>query len=91
MKIRSVLSSLLREKRGGDPVAPGAHRPMRLRHFGPLIAFAVPSLVIGYGVVIPGSCIAGVNQLTLGFASTIVGACITYLIGVRSALRGGEG
>ena len=62
-------------------------RPLRLRHLGPLIAFAVPSLVVGYGFVIPGSCIAGVNQLTIGFASTIGGACITYLLGIRSALR----
>lgn len=60
---------------------------MRLRHISPLIAFVVPTVIIGYGFVIPRSCIAGVNSLTIGFATTIVGAAITYLVGVRVALR----
>jgi hypothetical protein len=38
-------------------------------------------------VVIPRSCIAGVDELTVGFAATIVGACVTYVVGVRAALR----
>ena len=37
------------------------------RHFVPLVGFVVPTVVIGYGFVIPGSCIAGVNELTRGF------------------------
>jgi len=61
---------------------------MRIRHFAPLIGFLVPTLAIGYGLVIPRSCIAGWNDLTLGFASTVIGAGITYWVGVRQALRG---
>jgi hypothetical protein len=60
---------------------------MRARHLLPLVGFVVPTAVIGYGVVIPRSCIAGVNDLTVGFASTIVGACVTYVLGLRAALR----
>ncbi len=60
---------------------------MKLRHLVPLATFVVPTVVIGYGVVIPRSCIAGVNDLTLGFAASIVGACVTYIVGLRTALR----
>jgi hypothetical protein len=59
---------------------------MTFRHFLPLIAFVLPTVVIGYGVVIPRSCIAGVNELTIGFAATIAGACVTYVLGLRAAL-----
>lgn len=70
------------------PVRPGAPRRscMKVRHVVPLLGFVLPTVVIGYGFVIPRSCIAGVNELTIGFATTIVGACITYLFGVRAAL-----
>jgi hypothetical protein len=69
---------------------PGARRPsIKMRHVAPLLGFVVPTLVIGYGVVIPRSCIAGVNALTIGFATTILGACITYVLGIRSALATG--
>lgn len=60
---------------------------MKIRHLVPLVGFVVPTLVIGYGFVIPASCIAGVNELTLGFASTVAGACVTYWLGLRAALR----
>jgi hypothetical protein len=60
---------------------------MRLRHFYPLIGYVVPTVAIGYGVVIPKSCIAGVNALTLGFASAIVGACVSYVLGIRAVLH----
>ena len=60
---------------------------MTLRHYVPLIGFVLPTVVIGYGVVIPRSCIAGINDLTLGFAATILGACVTYVLGLRAALR----
>jgi len=63
------------------------HPPMRLRHFWPLVGFVVPTLGIGFGYVIPRSCIAGINELTIGFLSSVVGACVTYWAGVRSALR----
>ena len=60
---------------------------MRLRYWLPLVGFVVPTVLIGYGIVIPRSCIAGINELTIGFAITIVGASVTYVAGVRSALR----
>jgi len=59
---------------------------MTLRHWLPLLGFLVPTVAIGYGVVIPRSCIAGVNELTIGFAGTVVGACVTYVLGIRAAL-----
>ncbi len=58
---------------------------MTLRSVLPLVGFVVPTLVIGYGFVIPRSCIAGVNELTVGFAATVAGACLTYVAGVRAA------
>jgi hypothetical protein len=59
---------------------------MRPRYFTPLAGLIAPSAVIGFGVVIPGSCIEGVNQLTIGFATTLLGACISYWLGIRSVL-----
>jgi len=53
----------------------------------PLVGYVIPTVVIGYGFVIPRSCIAGVNDLTIGFAFSIVGACVTYVAGVKMALR----
>jgi hypothetical protein len=61
---------------------------MRAAHLVPLIGYLVPTVVIGYGFVIPGSCIAGINELTIGFATAILGAAVTYVLGVRAALRG---
>ena len=52
----------------------------------PLILFVVPTLVIGYGFVIPGSCIAGVNEHTIGFAITVASASATYVAGLKLAL-----
>jgi hypothetical protein len=63
---------------------------MRLRYFHPLLGFVIPTLLVGYGVVIPRSCIAGVNDLTLGFAATVAGACITYWAGIRLVTRDRE-
>jgi hypothetical protein len=60
---------------------------LRPRHFVPLVGFVVPTVIIGYGVVIPPSCIAGVNELTVGFAGSIVGACVTYWVGLRTLVR----
>jgi ABC-type Fe3+ transport system permease subunit len=60
---------------------------LRVRAFVPLAGFVVPTVVIGYGFVIPRSCIAGWNELTIGFATTILGACLTYVAGVRMACR----
>jgi len=60
---------------------------MKLKYFVPLLGFTVPTVVIGYGVVIPASCIAGVNELTIGFAATVLGACATYWAGVRAVWK----
>lgn len=60
---------------------------MNLRHFVPLIPFAIPTLMIGYGVVIPRSCIAGFNELSVGFGTTVLGACFAYLAGIRLAVK----
>lgn len=60
---------------------------VRLHHFLPLVAFLVPSAVIGYGFVLPHSCAAGVNQLSIGFGTTLAGATVTYAVGVLAALR----
>ena len=62
---------------------------MNLSLFWPLIAFVAPALVIGFGLVIPRSCIAGVNELTIGFAMTMAGACLTYWLGIGAARRTG--
>ena len=60
---------------------------MKLRYLLPLAGFVVPTVGIGYGIVIPRSCIAGVNNLTLGFAATLIGACVTYILGLRTVLH----
>jgi hypothetical protein len=59
---------------------------MKLKYFVPLVAFAVPTLAIGYGLVIPNSGIAGINPLTLGFGSTVLGACLAYVAGIRRVM-----
>ena len=60
---------------------------MKPHHLVPLAGFVVPTVVIGFGFVIPRSCIAGLNELTVGFATTVAGACVTYWLGLRAALR----
>lgn len=59
----------------------------------PLLLHVVPTLVIGYGLVIPNSCIAGWNELTLGFAAAVLGFIPAYLAGLRLARapKGGKG
>jgi len=80
------LRSLFRPRACPLPSA-GGPRCLRPRHVMPLVGFVVPTVVIGYYVVIPASCIAGVNALTIGFGTTIIGAAVAYLVGVRAALR----
>jgi ABC-type Fe3+ transport system permease subunit len=74
-------------RRTACPIDPTRRRTMRPADLFPLLGFVVPTLVIGFGFVIPRSCIAGVNQLTIGFATTILGAVVTYVLGVRRALQ----
>jgi SAM-dependent methyltransferase len=59
----------------------------KARYYVPLLGFVIPTLVIGYGFVIPLSCIAGVNELSVGFGSTVMGAVVTYFAGIRTATR----
>ena len=59
---------------------------MTFRHFLPLVGFVLPSLVIGYGFVLPRNHISVGHDLSIGFLSTVAGACITYALGVRAAL-----
>ena len=69
------------------PVCPLDGRCTRVKHFYPLVGFLIPTIVIGYGFVIPRSPIAGINQFTIGFGSALLGATIAYWQGVRLALR----
>lgn len=62
-------------------------RGLTLKHYVPLAGFVVPTVVIGYGFVIPESCIRGVNELTVGFGISIAGAAVTYWSGLRMLLR----
>jgi hypothetical protein len=89
MKRGRFLDSLFAKTARTTPGSRSPSRPLRVRHIRPLLAFVVPNVIVGYGLVIPRSCIAGVNELTVGFAASIAGACITYMVGVRSALRDG--
>jgi SAM-dependent methyltransferase len=57
----------------------------KMRYYLPLVGFILPTLAIGYGLVIPRSCIAGVNELSVGFGSTVFGAMLTYFAGIRTA------
>jgi SAM-dependent methyltransferase len=59
----------------------------KLTYYAPLAGFVLPTVAIGYGVVIPRSCIAGFNELTVGFATTVLGAALTYVAGIRAATR----
>ncbi|HXI58227.1 MAG TPA: hypothetical protein VNO55_19305 [Polyangia bacterium] len=68
--------------------APSSTRRSLVRLYLPLILFVVPTVAIGFGVLIPRSCIAGVNELTFGFGSTVFFACVTYVMGIRAALKG---
>ncbi len=60
---------------------------MKVRYFVPLIGFALPTLVIGFGYSIPKSCIAGINEQSVGFLVSVLGACVTYWVGVRGVVR----
>jgi hypothetical protein len=60
---------------------------MKPRYYIPLVGFVLPTVIIGYGIVIPKSCIAGINELTIGFAATVIGSCITYVAGIRAVLK----
>jgi hypothetical protein len=60
---------------------------VKLRYLVPLVAFVLPTLVIGYGVVIPSSPIAWAHSLTIGFGTTLLGACLAYVAGIRAVIK----
>jgi recombinational DNA repair protein RecT len=53
----------------------------------PLVLNLIPTLAIGYLIVIPQSCIAGVNALTIGFAMANLGFVLSYVGGIQLAQR----
>ncbi|MDH3679112.1 MAG: hypothetical protein OEV40_04095 [Acidimicrobiia bacterium] len=59
----------------------------RLRLYVPLALHILPTVIIGYAIVIPNGPIAGVNDHTIGFATTLIGTVATYHAGIRLALR----
>lgn len=60
---------------------------VRVNHFLPLLGFLAPSVAIAYGIVLPRNGVSGVNELSVGFATTLLGAAVTYVIGVVMAAR----
>jgi hypothetical protein len=60
---------------------------IKLSYLYPLAGFILPTAIVGYGLVIPRSCIAGINDLTIGYTVTLISACVTYWLGLRNALR----
>ena len=60
---------------------------IRPRHFVPLAGFLIPSAVIAYAFVLPRAGLSGVNELSVGFASSLVGATVAYVIGVFMARK----
>lgn len=59
----------------------------KLRYYWPLAGFIVPSAAIGYGHVLPCHGLSGLNELSLGFGSTLVGAAIAYVAGIAATTR----
>jgi hypothetical protein len=60
---------------------------IKKRDLVPLVLYLVPTIGIGYGYVIPKHGIDGWNELTVGFGGAILGAVVTYLVGVGAARR----
>lgn len=55
----------------------------------PLAAHVAPTLVIGFGFVIPGSPIDGINAYTIGFLGAVLGFIPAYAAGIAIAKRAG--
>jgi ABC-type Fe3+ transport system permease subunit len=55
--------------------------------YAPLIGHVVPTLIIGFGLVIPGSPIDGINTYTIGFLSAVLGFIPAYVAGIAIAIR----
>jgi hypothetical protein len=76
---------------GSTAAMPQANSPSRMRKVlllaWPLLSVVIPNLVIGYGFVIPDSCIAGFNELTVGYAMSIIGYIPAYCFGLYAAYK----
>lgn len=60
---------------------------MKVWLYAPLVGHVVPTLVTGFGVVIPGSPIEGVNTYTIGFIFAVLGFIPAYVAGIAIARR----
>jgi hypothetical protein len=56
---------------------------MNFRHFVPSLGFALPTLLIGYGIVIP-QVVSRASAPSVGFGATVFGACLAYIAGIRT-------
>ncbi len=57
---------------------------------GILASHLVPSVIIGFGFVIPGSCIEGATPQTLGYIACLIGFIPTFTFGVITAWQFGR-
>jgi ABC-type Fe3+ transport system permease subunit len=62
-----------------------------LTRYLPLLGHVVPTVVIGYGWVLPRHGIGGWSELSIGFAMSVVGTCLAYVLGQRVALGSAKG
>ena len=60
---------------------------LRLAPFAPLLVHVLPTLAIGFGIVIPNSPIAGWNVYSVGFLTAVLGFIPAYLAGIGLARR----
>lgn len=60
---------------------------MRLRLYVPLLLHVVPTALIAYLWVIPNGPVAGLNDHSIGFATSLVGTIAAYHAGIRLARR----
>lgn len=65
----------------------GGQRSVALRLVAVLLGHLVPTAVIGYGVVLPAAGQPAGGPVGIGFAASLVGTIITYILGVRMARR----
>lgn len=56
-----------------------------LRLAVPLASHLVPTAVIGYGLVLPAAALPATGPVGIGFAASLAGTIITYVVGVRMA------
>ncbi len=60
---------------------------MRFRLYLPLLFHIVPTALIAYLWIIPNGPVAGINDHSIGFASSLLGTIAAYHAGIRLARR----